>query len=157
MPLSIPKTQTAVFYSYTILLNNKEIGTIRSFSPSQDKTIERIREIATTSGQRVIELVPGVTDISISVERFTLYKNDFMNAVGGKINSASDAFQSLEEWVDPFDVEEVMTDPVTASERNITYKGCLISTLGKTIEVGTTYVAETATIQVAWIDTGLIG
>jgi len=141
--MPIPNTKTAVFYAYDIIMNGRQIGTLSRFNPTFTKTIERIREIAVSTGARVLDLVPGVTDISVDVEKFRLYRQSLFEALGYQIFS-------LEDLIDPFDIQEVLTHP-DGKQETLIYHTCLISNHSKTITTGTTYVAETATIQVAYV------
>ena len=146
--MPIPNTKTAVFYAYDIIMNGRTIGTLSRFNSSFSKTVERIREVSISAGARVTDLVPGTTDISVDIEKFRLYRLSLYEALGYQIFS-------LEDFIDPFDIQEVMQHP-DGKQETIIYHICLLSSYGKTVSTGSTMVAETATIQVSYV-TGLGG
>lgn len=141
--MTIPNTLSRVFYSYTIKMNGQEVGTIQEFSPSARKTVERVREISAKQGTRVLEIVPGVVDFSVTVSRITLYKSKLFQALGFEVGS-------LEELVTPFEIEETCTFPDGKTETYV-YHGCQFESLDYTISLRETLVTERATIQVAYV------
>ncbi len=139
----IPNTQTRVFYSYTIRMNGHPIGTIQEFSPSARKTLERVREISAERGTRVIEIVPGVVDFSITVSRLVLYKSKLFDALGFEVGS-------LEDLNTPFEIEETCQFPDGRKETFL-YHECQFESIDYTISLRETIVTERATIQCGYV------
>lgn len=141
--MPIPNTKAAVFFAYDIMINGNVVGTLTRFSPNASKRVERVREISTRAGGRALEMIPGTTDISIDVEKLRLYKESLFNALGFPI-------YSIEDLNSPFDITETLTDPEGIREHTI-YHSCLLSSYSRAVSTGNTLIAETATIQVAYI------
>lgn len=139
----IPDTQSRVFYSYTVKMNGQTVGKIQEFASSARKTVERVREISAQQGTRVIEIVPGVVDFSVSVTRIVMYKANLFKALGFEV-------QSLEEIVQPFVIEEECKFPDGKVETFI-YNGCQFESVDYTISTRETLISERATIQVAYV------
>lgn len=139
----IPNTQTRVFYSYTIRMNGKPVGTIQEFSPSARKTVERVREISAQQGTRVIEIVPGVVDFSITVSRLTLYKQKMFDALGFDVGS-------LEDINIPIVIEETCQFP-DGKKETFLYNECQIESHDYTISLRETLVTERVTFQCGYV------
>jgi len=139
----LPRTATAVFYSYTISANNTEVGSLQSFNPSSTRQVERIRQIMFSTGARVIDMVPGTTDTSISLEHVRLYKKSLFEAFSYQIFA-------LEDLTEPMDIIEEMNHPDGLVDF-LVYHQCLFSDWSETRTVGTAHVAGSATVQVAWV------
>ena len=141
--MPVPNTKTTVFYAYDIFMNGRQVGTLSRFNVTGSKDVQRIREVSTVGAARVIDLVSGTTDLSADIEKFRIYRQSLFEAMGYSIFS-------LEDLIDPFDIQEVLTHP-DGNQETIVYHICLLSQYSKTITTGTAYVAETATIQISYI------
>jgi hypothetical protein len=140
MSTRIPNVKTVVSYSYTIKANGVPIGTLQGFSPSANRTLERVREImGNDAAQDTFEIVPGRTEFTISIDRFETYDKVMMKALG---------YTSLEDI-------SVVTDPILIIEtvrnkagqtRTIEYQDCWVQSWAKTIREGTITVTETVTL-----------
>jgi len=142
--MTIPNTQSRVFYSYQIKVGNKVIGTIQSFGPSESRTLERVREINSDQGTRVLEIVPGVVDFQVSADKILLYKENMLEAFGYNVSS-------IEDIVDDFDIEEICHHPDGRKEITV-YKKCHFNSYNRTISVRDTLITESATIWVSWVE-----
>jgi hypothetical protein len=144
--MTIPATQQArVFYSYEIqLAGGIKIGTLQEFSPSARKTVERVRQISAETETRVLEIVPGIVDFSITVSKLMLFKENLLQALGF-------VPQSLEDIRAPFDIYEICKYPDGTEEKTI-YHGCQIESYDYTISTRETLITERCTIQVAWVE-----
>jgi len=124
-------------------MNGQSVGTLQEFSPSSRKTVERVREISVQQGTRVIEIVPGVVDFSVTVSKIMLYKKRLFEALGFEVGS-------LEDLNVPFTIEEECSFPDGRKE-TIIYNGCQFESVDYTISLRETLVTERATIQVAYV------
>ena len=143
----LPNVRSAVWWAYTIGVNGQAIGNLQSFNPTSSKTIERVREILFSSGNKVVDIVPGSTDISASVERILLFSENLFQSIGRNL-------VSIEDFNDPFDVLETLNRPGSSTPVRTVYADCLISEYGRNITTGTTFVSETATFQISTIRPG---
>ena len=142
--MTIPNTRARVFYSYQIKVGNKVIGTIQSFGSTATRTLERIREINSDQGTRVIEIVPGTVDFEVTVDKVLLYKQNMLEAFGYQV-------ESIEDIVDDFDIEEICHHPDGKKEVTI-YRKCHFSRYSKTVSVRDTLITESATIWVSYVE-----
>lgn len=141
--MTLPNVQSRVFYSYMILINNKEVGTLQEFSPSARKTVERVREISYTQKTKVIEIVPGIVDFSVTVSKIMLFKEDLFKALGYVVDS-------IEDLRDPFEILEECMKPDGNKEQTI-YHGCQFESYDYSISTRETIITERASIAVAFV------
>jgi len=146
--MTLPHTDTRVFYSYEIKIRGETVGTLQEFSPSARKTVERVREISFAQGTRVKEIVPGVVDFTVTVSKLMLYKKKLTEVLGGK------EIHSIEDIVEPFEIYEYCHKPGGETEV-VVYHGCQIESYDYTVSVRETLITERATIQVAYVTKGV--
>lgn len=102
-------------YAVNSLGNNAQIGVIATFDPSEARTIEPIRGIG--FGDKIAELVPGVTDpMTISVTRTALYLANIYQVFGFK-SGIDGVTRSLRHHRWPFDIQQEIVFSTFASER----------------------------------------
>ena len=140
--------KAAVWWAYDILMNQTPVGSLQNFSPTQAKTIERVRQIffsdnTNGGGPRVIDMVPGITDISATVERIRMFESNLLQAMD------LDEF-SLEDINDPFTILESLHRP-SGGDIETSYSLCLFSEFGHAIQIGTSYIMERATVQIGTV------
>jgi hypothetical protein len=142
----IPNTNTTVSYAYTIKAAGKPIGTLQGFTPTANRQLDRVREIMNELVDTV-EIVPGRSDFSLSIDRFETYDASMMEVLG------FDGFTDLSQVVDPFQIVEEIRGPVArgGKRRIIVYEGCWIQSITKTVREGQTTVNESVTVQVTRI------
>lgn len=145
MPL-LPNTLAAPWYAFTISVNGIAIGMLQGFNPSQDREVERVRQIMYESGPAALEVVPGATNVSVECERIEMYAANFMQALGRD-------FVSIDDLVDPFDILEEKHTPNGGIAR-VQYVSCLIQRYGRRIVNSGTFVLESVTMQVARVRPG---
>ena len=141
--MTVPNTQTKVFYSYSVLVNGKEVGSVQSFAPENRKTIERVREVSAAQGTRVKEVVPGIVDVSVTLERLKIYKNDVFTALGADVGN-------LEDFILPIDIEEQCQHPDGTTDTYV-YHGGQLSDFGYTENVRETLIMDRVTVQFAYV------
>lgn len=142
----IPNTTTTVSYAYTIKAAGKPIGTLQGFTPSANRQLDRVREIMNVI-EDVVEITPGRSEFSITIDRLETYAESMMEALG------FDGFTDLSQVIDGFQIVEEIRGPVArgGKRRVIVYDGCWIQNITKTIREGTTTVSESVTVQVTKI------
>ena len=159
----VPITRSEVWYAYTLLIAETEVGTLRTFNPTQTRTFEYVREIATKGGH-IFEGVPGVTDYSVRLEKVRLYNNVLHTAFGISSYDIQNQIQALdirETIFGPkeYDVQQDMISTTGANlEKNdstdnlqelgtLTYEKCWITDWGKTVTHTAITVVETMTVR----------
>lgn len=159
----VPITRSEVFYSYTIVIGEIDVGTLRTFNPAQARTHEYVREIATKGGH-IYEGVPGTTDYTVRLEKVRLYNEVLHNAFG--ISS-----YDIQNQINAIDIRENIYGPsqynpqddtISSTGKNttlndsadnlqqidvLTYEGCWITDWGKTISTTAVTVVETMTVK----------
>lgn len=141
----IPSTSTVVSYAYAITVGSKEVGTLQGFSPTGNRALERVRELAyDPSGARdTIEIAPGRSEFSITIDRLELYSGTLMEVLGQDID--------ITQMVSPFTITETLRNGNGAIIRTIQYIDCWVNNVSKTVREGTITVAENATLWVTRI------
>ena len=134
-----PSTQTAVYYSYDVLVNWQKVGILQKFSASSNRTLERIREIANSSTDTV-EIIPGRTERTIDIDRFETYSKNLIMALGYEPADIGDLNA-------PITIVEVMHKP-DGGKRQIIYQDCWPQSWSKSITVGTTTITENVKLEV---------
>ncbi len=133
----VPKSKSVVSYAYSVYANGIVIGNLQSFNPSQNRMLDRVREIMDEEAD-IVEIVPGRGEIVLTVDRLELYDKPMMKALGYDAD--------ISKIVDPIQIRETITDPSTNKTRVVTYVDCWIQNQSKTIREGSITVTETATL-----------
>jgi len=126
-------------YAVNSLGNNAQIGVIATFDPSEARTIEPIRGIG--FGDKIAELVPGVTDpMTISVTRTALYLANIYQVFGFK-SGIDGVTRSLRHHRWPFDIQQEIVFSTFASEKNevATATGTGFDTPQGMVNIGTSF------------------
>jgi len=101
--LSVISSKNRIF-AYNAGGEQKQIGVVATFDPSEARTIEPIRGIG--FGDHIAELVPGVTDpMTISVTRSALYLSNIYQVFGYK-SGVDGIVRSLRHHRWPFDIRQ---------------------------------------------------
>lgn len=128
MPPLIPKTgQTVSTFSYSVLFDGKEVGNLQTFTPSQDRTLVRVRSLAQYQGNvgETIEIVNGVTDtLTVEVTALELYSRKVMEFMGYS------NFASIEQLLSGIDIMEILLKPNGSEDRTL-YSQCWVKSFGK--------------------------
>jgi len=152
----------AVSTSIQVLINGNIVGVIQSLDPSQDRSTTPVRGIG--FGDRILHRVWGLTNYTLSVQKFALYKQMalamFTDTAGG-FNAGSDAFRMLAQLRTPVDIVEIMkstTAPSSAEPetvRTTVYRQCYMTSYGAPRSIsGDIIITESANFDVTWIDDG---
>lgn len=152
----LPQTDSEVWYSYEITINSVHVGTLRSFNPTQTRTVDIIREIATNGGE-IKEIVPGVTDYTVRLEKVRLYNKTMFDHFGIVTKDVQNQVRALDikEAIHypRMDVKNTeVTGPPGADTENagvayLNYEDCWITDWGKTITTGAITNVETMTVR----------
>lgn len=163
-----PDSNTANYAGKTLLvtsidiLNDRSeaIGFIQGFSSQHSRPTTRIRHLGSADAGLTIEQAPSPEDITLNVTGFALYNNDING--GGGVNQGSIVqrmavadnmiaqFKSLAQQHYGFSIREVERSPKDLSVVSaMEYSDCWIVNYSKPINMGTSTVAETATINVS--------
>ena len=131
----IPNTDTTVSYSYALSANGKTIGTLQGFTPTNNRNLERVREInGTTTTADIKEVVFGRGEITLRIDRFETYNTSVLEALGLTI-------VDLSQITDPITITETMEDG-QGNVTTIQYLDCAIQSCSKTVREGTITVGE---------------
>ena len=143
--VSLPDTDHSVFYAYSIMIGQKEIGSFEKFSERSTRTVERIREIMYSTGAKVIDMVWGGTDITLELNYVELYNQSLFQAFGV-------AWRGLEHVHLKFNISEVKYNPRSlGSPIAISFMNCVPSDYSKDIDTGTARVMNSMTVQAAYV------
>ena len=134
----IPNTKSVVSYAYTIKANGIPVGTLQGFSPTSNRLLDRVRQIMNEEDD-IVEIVPGRSDFTISIDRFETYDASMMKALGNR------AIETIEKMQTPFEIVEQIVGPL-GQTRVISYQRCWIQNISKQVREGTITVSETVTI-----------
>ena len=137
----LPATQTVSVFSYDVLAGGRKIGNLQSFAPNSDKTLTRVRQIAAINAGETIEIVPSITDHTITISTLELYRQKTLEALGYS------NFASIEDLKDPIEIKEQITKP-SGEKITIDYLGCWIKSFNKSVAVGGSVVTDNVTIWV---------
>lgn len=111
--LSVISSKNRVF-AYNAQGNQQQIGVVATFDPSESRTVEPVRGIG--FGDRIAELVPGVTDpMTISVTRTALYLSSIYQVFGYKAG-VDGIVRSLRQHRWPFDIRQEVVFSAVAKQ-----------------------------------------
>lgn len=124
MPQLLPNTQTTSTFAYDVLANGKRIGNLQTFTPSADRTLTRVRQIASAYAGETTEIVPSITNHSIRISALELYREKTLEALGYT------DFASIEDLKDPITIRETVTKP-NGDRISIDYLDCWVQNFSK--------------------------
>lgn len=132
--------------------DNVEIGFITDLTPDSTRNVERIRILYAGAAGRVVEQVPGVEDWTIRCTGFALYEQTLPGALT-QGTGANKIFHSLNSQYIPFKITIEEVHPITGDTITTEFGDCWLTAYSHPISVRNLHVAETATIQPAWVHT----
>ena len=126
------------------------IGFITNFNESDNRPMTRVRHLSSRDAGRVIEMTPGVEDISITVNGYSLYNRSLTEkgSLIHRLGSAMKALKSLQSQSEPFNLIRTETHPATGEENKDVYFDCWISAHSKSRDIGRLVQMDNCTIQV---------
>lgn len=137
--------------------NGNKIGAINQIAPSFSRPNTRVRDLDADAAGDVKDLVPGVENITISVNGFALRstfdkKRGLLNRIP-QASAGSAAFKSLKDNQIPFDIKEKQTNPRTGAIYTRVFKNCLLNNYSYSISMqGDVVISESASIDVSTVD-----
>lgn len=162
---SLPITSTNI----EIYSNNMRIGFVQAFTPTEQRTITKVKELGT---EGVVQSVPGNTNGgSITISRLAIFNANLYNALGltptgqfstndqqvynaastynSSTNTLGNPFKTLKEQRVPLELQAKTKQPDDQNTMYYveTYVDCWLSQYSKAIATQTITVTETATIQ----------
>jgi hypothetical protein len=156
--------------------NFQQIGLIQSFKPTDTRKMERARGIG--FGDRVAEIVPGLTDVSITVSRMCMYDINILESygydTGYNLGAPAGKVRTLAHQKNPFDINEVLVfhyrqpesstpgfnlpNQPAANLQNYTsfwYYDCWMNNWARSNEItGNLIYMEDVNIDVTWVNDG---
>jgi hypothetical protein len=136
-----------------------DIGVIQSFKPTDSRKMERARGVG--FGDRVAEIVPGLTDVTITVSRMALYTKNILETFGyttkWNTGTTQGTVRTLAHMKNPFDVHETIFFHNNGTPTTVTmYHDCWMSNWARSIDIsGNLIYMEDVNIDVTWVDDGM--
>jgi len=139
--------------------DNKLVGAIESMSVAENKAVTRIRHLDIAAAGETVDVVPGVTDLTLTINGFMLYpEGGYLNGIFNRVDPAGNAnahpndnakgYYNLSEQQAGFTIIEA----IQAKDGNtyvVIYPNCWISSRTKNMTVtGDTKVSESITVVV---------
>lgn len=144
----LPNTQTTSTFAYDVLANGKKIGNLQTFAPSSTRTLTRVRQIASTFAGETIEIVPSITDHTITISTLELYRVKTLEALGYS------NFASIEDLKDSIEIKESIQKP-SGDTIVVDYQECWVQTFNKSgIAANGNVVTDNVTLWVTRIRIG---
>lgn len=139
--------------------DNKLVGAIESLSASENKQVTRIRHLDIASAGETVDVVPGVTDLTLTINGFMLYPdggylNNIFNRVDPAGNKLSHPSNNAKGYYNLSDQQSgfMIIEAVQAKDGNtyvVIYPNCWVSSRTKNMTVtGDTKVSESLTVVV---------
>ena len=154
-----------------VYANGQKVGFVQNFSPSENRTIIKIKELGT---EGVVQSVPSNTlGGQIAVTRFAIYNSNLYNALGltptgqfvprdnnnpaqipgnasalvAPYNTYGNPFKTLKDQRVPLEFKVQTKLPNSTNYIIETYLDCWLATYSKTVAAATITITENATIQ----------
>ena len=140
--------------SYSVDIYNtstgEQIGFAQSVAHTDNRTVEKIRQLNSLDAGKVVEQVPRPSDVEITVTQMALFEKDLMDFF--KFNQADDNFDFLNNQFEPFTIVSAQrgknSSGVTQEIQTI-YYGCMITRTNKTWSIDKATILDSCSIQVA--------
>lgn len=150
MSTRIPQSISTVSYGYTINSDGKPIGTLQGFNPSMNRTLERVRQLKASDTEDTFELLPGRTELSITVDKLELYASTLVDELLQTPNTSllvnDTRTFNIEETIKNTGISTPGATGGTLITKTVTYHDCRIQSYTKRVQEGTVTVTENAVI-----------
>lgn len=144
----LPRTQTVSTFAYDVLANGRRIGNLQTFAPSSTKTLTRVRQIASSYAGETIEIVPSITDHTITISVLELYRQQTLEALGYS------NFASIEDLKDSIEIQEIVTK-TSGDQIKVVYQECWVQSFNKSgIAANGNIVTDNVTLWVTRVRIG---
>lgn len=159
--------RTVVSTSYDVYdEDGRLVGYCTAISRTDTRTVTKVRHLSSSDAGRVIEQVPAPEDVTIDVTGYALYNTPDLTGdvphyslaarltkgMGANVGGGVYLFKSINSQRIPVTIRQEEVHPVTGAVDLVYYHGCMITNYTKPQNLGTTTVAETVKMQVAWVD-----
>jgi len=163
-PTSLPQDNRVISsISYDVFLEGdgegdeaEAIGFITNLSDAYNRNNQKIRHLSTGDGGKVIEIVPGLEDITVNVTGFSLYNTgkDNRKNLGARLSGVA-GLVMLSQNSEYFSVRVTTTHPnppdAIAATTGIIYRRCLLKSMNNPRDINQIAQAATATLDVSWV------
>jgi hypothetical protein len=126
------------------------IGFIASVDENLNRQIQRVRHLSSEDAGRVIEMVPMVEDISLTVAGYSLYnisKTDRGSLIH-RMGSHMAALKSLQSQREPFHIVKINTHPTSGETVVDKYFDCWFTSFTRGRDIGRLVQIDRAVVQV---------
>ncbi len=150
--VSFPRSNRVVNAATIDILDDRgfRIGFVVEIGESGTRRVEKVRELSSTTAGRVIEQAPGVEDITLSLNGYSLYDRSLTDrgSLIHRLGGAMAAAKSLTGQREPFHLVVAEVHP-GSGERNVTrYFDCWLTSFSRTRNINTTIQIDRASCQV---------
>ena len=128
---SAPGIDTQTTFSLQVVIKDHEgkkrlVGTAKEITPTQTRTNTPVGGVGI--GDRILELVPGRTQYSLKLSKFSLWKKPIQAVLG-----YSPEERMVAQWQFPFEIETYHINPnSTDNFIKTVYRGCQIKEMSRT-------------------------
>lgn len=159
------QNRTEVSISYDIFLEQSDapgaiaeaIGFLTDINDNSARPVTPIRHLSSADAGKIIELVPGVENVTLSVTGFALYaknsasRNSIVNRLSGDYG-----LYCLNQNKYYFSIKKTVTHPNPPAgykpTTGVIFRQCLLTGWRRSRSINQATQAEQADIQVSWID-----
>lgn len=133
-------TRTALSTQIIIMVDGESVGAVQEFSPSQRRSVERIKEVGTDG---TIEIVPSqAAEVTVSIRRIVYDGISLTEAM-------KRGFRNIKSQRIPFDIVVIDQYTGTGDDAVITtYKNCWFTSIGTSYSADSFIVDEDVEVEV---------
>jgi len=164
-PVSLPQDNRVISsISYDVFLEGdgdgddaEAIGFIVNLSDAYNRNNQRIRHLSSGDGGKVIEIVPGLEDITVNVNGFSLYNTGKENRknLGARLSGVA-GLVMLSQNNEYFTVRVTTTHPNPptdiAATTGLLYRRCLLKSINNPRDINQIAQAATGVLDVSWVE-----
>lgn len=151
-----PQNQAVISTSIGIFDDaGDDLGYIQSLSPTYNRGTTVIYHLNKADAGRGVEQQPSIEKYTLTASGFALY-NQTPNNRGGVINRlvgvTGAGIVVLNDQQIPFNIRQEETHPSNNLTNVTLYLGCMGTSLGRPVNIGTVSVMETVGITALWVE-----
>ena len=126
------------------------IGFVTNFDETLNRPMTRIRHLSSRDAARIIEMCPGVEDVSLNVTGYSLYDKSVSEkgSLIHRLGSAMKALKSLQSQASSFNLVREETHPSSGEQVKDIYYDCWLSSFSRARGIDRLVQMDRATIQV---------
>ena len=163
--VGLPKDNQAIsVVSYDIFSESETggvsnaIGFISNISDAYSRTNTRQRHLSSTDAGRIIEITPGLENITLNVTGFNLYNTSHTDR-DALINrlTGNDAMYNLSQNKEYFAILKTVKHPNPSADiqneiTGVLFRRCLLASFNDVADINTITSASSATIDVSFVE-----